>query len=239
MELQTAISKPPLVHRGGTGVWALSPEPLEFIWENIEEGWDTVETGIGLSTVVFSLKRSNHFCITPNSDEVERLKKYCVEHSIPLDQVTFIVDGSQNVVHTLPLDEIDFALIDGGHGFPLPFIDWFYVASSLRVGGLLMIDDTQLWTGKVLKEFLQLEPGWRLEKNFSRTTVFRLTAPFSYSEWTDQRYVRIKSWWPTNKSKLDLAIHLFFKGDWPRLWAGVAKERKSRVLRAASRVDRG
>jgi hypothetical protein len=65
-------------------------------------------------------------------------------------------------------------LIDGAHGFPIPFLDWYYTADRLNVGGLLAIDDTEIWTGHVLKMFLMAEPEWKLEADYGpRSVIFR------------------------------------------------------------------
>lgn len=58
------------------------------------------------------------------------------------------------------MGELDLVLVDGSHSFPLPFIDWFYAQGALRDGGVLVIDDVQIWTGRVLRDFLRAEPGW-------------------------------------------------------------------------------
>ncbi len=89
--------------------------------------------------------------------------------------------------------DLDLAVVDGGHGMPLPFLDWFYFAQRMRTGGLMVIDDTQLWTGYVLQNFLQEEPGWSLVKGFPKTSVFRLDGEFAYSEWHQQPFVERRS----------------------------------------------
>jgi hypothetical protein len=86
-------------------------------------------------------------------------------------------------------------LIDGQHAFPTPFIDWYYTADKLRVGGILIIDDTQLWTGQVLKQFLLEEAEWSLIEEFSaRTVIFRKEKDYSHEKWWGQQpYVVRKS----------------------------------------------
>ena len=62
----------------------------------------------------------------------------------------------------------------------MPYIDWYYTADRLKVGGLLVLDDTQLGPVHVLKEFLSKEPEWQLEENFlPRSAVFRKVRPGS------------------------------------------------------------
>jgi hypothetical protein len=46
------------------------------------------------------------------------------------------------------------------HSFPQVFIEWFYTASALKVGGHLLVDDVHVWTGHVLRDFLLDEPEW-------------------------------------------------------------------------------
>jgi hypothetical protein len=52
---------------------------------------------------------------------------------------------------TLP--PLDIVLIDGAHAFPFPFLDWYFTASALKAGGLLVIDDVQIATGTILADF--------------------------------------------------------------------------------------
>jgi hypothetical protein len=82
-------------------------------------------------------------------------------------------------------------LIDGAHGFPSPFIDWFYDGRRLRRGGILIVDDTNLWTGKVLQQFLEAEPGWERVESFPMRAAIlrRVEEPGPLSEWVDQPYV--------------------------------------------------
>jgi hypothetical protein len=86
---------------------------------------------------------------------------------------------------------LDLVLIDGRHGFPAPFIDFYYVAEKLNINGLLVVDDTWVWTGDVLKQYLLSEPEWELEADFSpRTSIFRKLAHGSQTkEWCDQAFV--------------------------------------------------
>jgi len=168
------------------------PEPvLRFIEQRIDESANTLETGCGLSTVMFALSGSRHICITPASHEIERIKEYCLGNRIPMHQVTFCQDFSEKVLPRLECDMLDLVLIDGRHGFPAPFIDFYYVAEKLNIDGLLVVDDTWLWPGDVLKQYLLSEPEWELEADFSpRTSIFRKLAHGSQTkEWCDQAFV--------------------------------------------------
>ncbi|MEP6740885.1 MAG: class I SAM-dependent methyltransferase [bacterium] len=150
---------------------------MRFISEHVDESSHTLETGCGLSTVLFALSGARHICITPAKEEIERIKDYCQTNGIPIDHLTFHMDLSEKVLPGVECEPLDLVLIDGRHGFPAPFIDFYYTADKLKVGGLLVIDDTWLWTGDVLKQNLLLEPEWKLEADFSpRTSVFRKLA---------------------------------------------------------------
>lgn len=194
MTLTQVIQDPPTPHRNGAGTYysmGLPERVLRFIDQNIDESANTLETGCGLSTVMFALSGSRHICINPASHEIERIKEYCLTRCIPTHQVTFCEDVSERVLPRLECEMLDLVLIDGRHGFPAPFIDFYYVAEKLKVEGLLVVDDTWLWTGDVLKQYLLSEPEWKLEAEFSpRTSVFRKLAHGSETkEWTEQAFV--------------------------------------------------
>jgi hypothetical protein len=81
-------------------------------------------------------------------------------------------------------------LIDGSHAFPHVFIDYFYSARSLRVGGTIVVDDVHLWTGNVLRDFLNSEPEWAMVEQWDgRTVAFRKLAELQPRDWFDQPYV--------------------------------------------------
>jgi methyltransferase family protein len=172
-----------------------STDVLETIDAAVRPGQHTVETGAGLSTVVFALRGADHVSVTPAAGEVERIRAYCASRDIDLSGVRFAVGRSEDILPGLSLAALDLVLIDGGHGFPTPFVDWCYTAERLRVGGLLVIDDIHLWTGRVLRDFLAEEPGWAMRAEFPmRAAVFEKTAPMpALPEWFAQPFVRRRS----------------------------------------------
>jgi predicted O-methyltransferase YrrM len=172
-----------------------STDVLETIDAALRPGQRSVETGAGLSTIVFALRGADHVCVTPAVSEVEKIRAYCAAHAVDLGGVRFAIGRSEDVLPTLSLRDLDVALIDGGHGFPTPFVDWCYMAEPLRVGGLLVIDDIHLWTGRVLRDFLREEPGWTMRAEFPmRAVVFEKTAPMpALPEWFAQPFVRRRS----------------------------------------------
>ena len=52
----------------------------------------------------------------------------------------------------LPIDNQHYsvALIDGGHGFPVPFVDFYFINRNLSAGSIVFIDDAQLYAPREL-----------------------------------------------------------------------------------------
>lgn len=162
------------VHEGKPFSWQASVHVLRFIDAHVGPDSRTLEVGAGVSTVLFALKAATHRCIAPFVYEIESIRAFCQQHGISLEKVTFDIGQSDQCLPKLEPAPLDLVLIDGNHGFPVPFLDWHYTAELLKVGGLCIIDDTQIWTGDVLKRFLLQEPEWRLEVDYApRSTVFR------------------------------------------------------------------
>jgi len=193
MDLATLLRDAPKFHADESGrphSWQLADEVLELIDDAVHQGSTTLETGAGVSTVLFAIKRSRHFCVVPAAGEVELIRRYCAERDVSTGTITFCVDQSERVLPKLDLPELDLVLIDGAHRFPSPFIDWFYTAARLKVGGALIVDDTNLWTAGILKQFLCEEPEWRLEREIAaRTALFVKTQPLTTREWNYQPFV--------------------------------------------------
>jgi predicted O-methyltransferase YrrM len=176
------VADPPRVHEDPPGRihgdWALSGEALRFIADTVGPGATTLETGAGLSSALLLLLGCEHTVVTVDPGEIDRLHEYCRRSDIPLERARFLVGNSAWVLPAADLPDLDFVLIDGSHAFPIPFLDWYYTAGALREGGLVMVDDVQLWPCGTLAGYLDEEPGWRLEGRPDRTAVFRKTAPF-------------------------------------------------------------
>lgn len=185
MNLKQVLADPPAPHKDSSGqffLMGLSEEVLSFVSERLNSDSQTVETGCGISTVMFALTGARHIVISPAQHEFQIIQAYCHEHHIPTDRVNFLLGASQHILPTLQMPPLDAVLIDGLHGFPAPYIDWFYTASKLRVGGLLIVDDTWVWTCQVLKDVLGEQPEWEMVADFPpRTTIFKKLAEGSES----------------------------------------------------------
>jgi len=180
---------PPKIHGGGTITWGLGKDVLNYIFAHVDPRFKTLETGCGVSTIVFALKQTMHFVITPSADEMERTKRYCLEKRIPVQKLFFRIGKSEELLPNFEQKDFDLMLIDGCHGFPVPFLDWYYLSSRLKVNGLLIIDDIQLWPCRTLCDFLMSEPEWTVQSIFDRSILFRKLKNVPAKEWTEQPFV--------------------------------------------------
>src|SRR5919197_334621 len=177
--------------RGELEYEGLAPEILRFIEAHVTSGSATLETGSGVSTVLFAMKQTRHVAITPDSGEVERISTYCRERAINIDNIEFVVDFSEHALPRLETPALDLVLIDGRHGFPAPYIDWYYTAPRLKIGGHLVIDDTWIFACQILRDFLAEAPEWEMAYNcHPRAAIFKKLAEGSHDqEWIYQPYV--------------------------------------------------
>ncbi|MCA1632221.1 MAG: class I SAM-dependent methyltransferase [Acidobacteria bacterium] len=193
MNLDQVLNDPPKPHNeaGQLIVMGLTTDGLRFIRDNADQSSATLETGCGLSTVAFALTGSRHFAISPAGSEFEILKSYCRERGIATAQIDFIESPSETVLPTLALPPLDLVLIDGRHGFPAPYIDWFYTAGRLKKGGHVIVDDVWVWSGQILRDFLAEQPQWEFVAEYEgRTAVFKkLAEGAEWMEWTQQPLV--------------------------------------------------
>lgn len=191
----------------------LSTPALRFLADTVQSGHRTLETGSGYSTIVFASAGSDHTVVVPNEFEGQRIREYCASAGIDDSGVKFHFEPSERVLPGLPDDPLDVVLIDGSHSFPHTFIDWFYTAHRLNVGGWLLVDDIHLWTGRVLRDFLVEDPAWdRVTEYLGRTALFRKVAETDPDVlWTDQPVVVRRSRLAT-QARLQQAVSMLRNG---------------------------
>ena len=180
---------------GGSGDalmnWQLGADALALLLDSVRPGDRTLETGCGYSTVAFALAGANHTVVSPAQREHERIREWCAAHGVSTRAVTFVVGHYEDCLPNLGDGPLDFALIDGADAFPIPFLDWYYAAARLRTGGLVMVDDTHLLTGEILRDFLASESSrWRRVRELPTTAVFeRLGSDLiPHQDWCGQPY---------------------------------------------------
>lgn len=197
MTVDDLLKDPPALHGVADDPrrYGLNVESLRFIESTVRPGDATLETGAGFSTIVFASSAGAHTCVTPNPDQISRITAHCQRQGMSLRHVTFERECSEKVLPRLDPTPLNVVLLDGSHSFPQVFIDWFFVAERLVVGGYIIIDDVHLWTGKVLRDFLKAEPGWDLVSMLGgRTAVVRKVEGGDVGrDWTRQPYVASRS----------------------------------------------
>lgn len=218
MNVQSLFDDPPLIHEsdGKLLVWGMSRAILDFIDANVNEHSKTLETGCGMSTILFAMIGAHHICINPWQPEIDRIRDYCNRNGISTEKLDFRVDLSVNALPELADNQLDLALIDGAHSFPNPFIDWYFISSQLKTGGLLLVDDTHIWTGRVLKDFLLMEPEWKFMGQVPGTTaVFLKEKNYrTTKDWGEQPYVLQQSTPPAevHQTKFQKGMRLLRQG---------------------------
>jgi len=166
----------PLLHGTSTNPrsFQVSNDIIDFIDQFIDRHSTTLETGAGVSTILFALKGASHTCIVPSLEEIQRIQDFCRASGISHRKVTFIADRSEFALARLPRGILDLVLIDGSHGFASPMIDCYLTADRIRVGGMMILDDTQIWSVNIVKQFLMREPEWVIERDlWPRSAIFR------------------------------------------------------------------
>jgi hypothetical protein len=190
--LAELISNTPKLHNTRSHTYGIDPRLARFLDEHLEPNFVTLETGSGLSTLVILRKGiTRHIAIAPAADEFLAIREFCARNGIPTTGFEPVTAGSQDCLPVTPLPALNVVLIDGDHAFPVPFIDWYYTADRLVVGGLMIVDDIQLLTGRLLADFMDADPKWaRVLYEETRFAVFRkLDHPIHTGRWEHQPFV--------------------------------------------------
>jgi predicted O-methyltransferase YrrM len=197
--LAQLLTEKPLLHddpahgRGSRRFLSLSDRSLAYLAASVSDKSITLETGNGLTTLLLTVIAGKHFSISPDKVVFDRVREFLRDHqwAVPPDGLVCICAGSEMVLPRESFPLLDLMLIDGNHGFPLPFLDWFYTSKLLRTGGIVIIDDCQLWTGNTLKDFLMKEPEWKpVFEDARKTYAFQKIAPTSLTkDWYQQAAV--------------------------------------------------
>jgi hypothetical protein len=191
-DLKAILSDPPKLHddRGQLiSGWRIDDTTCFELNSRLKVGLNTLETGAGLSTIIFAANGCQHTCVTPDKAEADRIRDYCRSANIDTSNVRFIIVKSSDIIHQLPRSEFDLILIDGCHGFPSIFVDFYYAAKLLKIGGTLIIDDMHIYTCQLAARFIQSDPGWNMELKTKRVAIGIKTADTIDVEWINQPFV--------------------------------------------------
>ncbi len=164
-EGREACAKHGIQFQAGLISVAVHPEVIRYLQGCVNLDCLTLETGCGHTTVALAALAKHHICISP--DEVGRrlVVEFMEKVGIPKSKVTFIQQSSDTALPQLSLSEkLDFAYVDGCHGYPFPALDWHFIDKYLKVGGVVGFDNTEIPTVKHHCDFLDANRSYKLIK---------------------------------------------------------------------------
>ena len=85
MNIDNLLKNPPKFlsdSSGNPSSWQLGDEVLYFINENISSTSRTLETRAGISTILFTIRQSDHTCIVPDPYQIKKIKEFCDQNLI-------------------------------------------------------------------------------------------------------------------------------------------------------------
>lgn len=200
MQIDDYLAAIPLLHSWDGGVtWnsgGFGPEHLRAFIDLTRGFGDcrVIETGAGNSTIAFLIGGAQRVVsIAPEAALFERIDNYCQRAGISTSRLEPHIGLSEWELPILAVhgEKFDIALVDGCHGWPNTFVDFFYVNAMLSAGAVLLIDDIQLHSVKEIARWLKADPDrFELVLDLGKTLAFRkLTAEPAMGEWNDQPYI--------------------------------------------------
>jgi predicted O-methyltransferase YrrM len=206
--LARILASPPKLHAlhgegtdGPMGLWAAEVPLYELLAAELRPGTRSLETGLGVSTVLFVAAGAEHTCVVNAAPEAERLLEHCRAEGIATDRLDLRVGDSGDVLPALEPTPIDILLIDGGHGFPVPILDFHYGARRIVEGGVLVIDDLGLPAVRAMVRFVDADPRWERIARNRQWAAYRRIAPSAGTEdWWQQQWapslwrMRLRTW---------------------------------------------
>ena len=174
---------------------AVSPGVLRWIADHLTDDMVTIETGAGNTTVLIAALAKHHYCCTRSQLEVDKIRAYLERIGVSNDKLTFVLGSTDEALPRLGIGAIiDFAYIDGCHGYPFPALDWHYIDKHLKVGGIVGMDNVELRPVREHCEFLEENGAYRLTGIVSEGYFVRFYEKLlnQNREWIDQPYSRVK-----------------------------------------------
>ncbi|MGA3030001.1 MAG: class I SAM-dependent methyltransferase [Candidatus Limnocylindrales bacterium] len=137
----------------------------------------SVETGTGRTTLLLSHLSRDHTVFTKqdrgDGDSLDRVRASSL--FVPA-AVRFVEGPTQITVPRYAFSErFEFALLDGPHGFPFPYVEYCYIYPHIAPEGLLVVDDVQIPTIRVLVDILRQDPMWQLREIVGQTAFLQRT----------------------------------------------------------------
>lgn len=162
--------KPPLHHWHGVHTTGgFEDESLRLVYETAKKSvmdgeLNILEIGAGMTTLaMLCASPTRHVAICPEPQTLIEITRYATENGIGMDNLQFVKGRSEIELPRLVLDkppQFTFALIDGGHNFTQCWNDYVYCRYALKRGGIILIDDIQLYSCRQLALFIKASPDW-------------------------------------------------------------------------------
>jgi hypothetical protein len=141
----------------------VAPKVLRFFGTVVKPTDRTMETGCGLTTVALGALGQHHTCISPDEIGRDRVISYMLQNGLAPEKVNFLLQSSDQALPSLSgTVTIDFAFIDGCHGYPFPALDWHYMDLILNEGGLIGFDNVELRSVAHHCEFMDANKTYEL-----------------------------------------------------------------------------
>jgi hypothetical protein len=190
--LEQIVALPRTWHGAGT----VSPGVLRAVVE-YTRGLDlahSVETGCGKTTLLLSHLSADHKVFTIDAgDSLSRVK---TSPLLKPDRVEFVEGPTQRTLPRYRFDcRLQFALLDGPHGYPFPELEYWHIYPHLDEGAVFVVDDAQIPTISNMVSFLIADDMFEaLQIVDGNTAFFRRTGaptldPFA-DRWFEQGYNR-------------------------------------------------
>lgn len=174
------------IHYAGSVSGAVLHE-LEKLGRNMGGIKQSLETGCGRTTVMFSNIASNHLCFcyddrnidlpTGQEEKIRSVDFVLSNLSFNKNHVNFVFGPTQITLPKYNFDDIslDFVFIDGPHQFPFVELEYYYLYPHVCKGGILGIDDIHFPMIANIFRFLRDDDMWRLISVIENTAFFERT----------------------------------------------------------------
>ena len=183
--LRAVLDDPPEIHGPDApkGVWRTSTDCYELLIEEVPPSARTLETGMGVSTVLFAALETEHTSVSLG-DAADELIAWCANHDVSTERLRLVNESSVTALPRIAQERepLDVVFIDGCHGYPIVQLDWLYGCARLRSGGLVVVDDTQLPAPHQLRRFLKADPRWETVHSGYKWSAFRRLGTWELGE---------------------------------------------------------
>jgi predicted O-methyltransferase YrrM len=164
----------------------------------------TIETGCGKSTILFSRLSAHHTVFTADDTALENSSvdyyRQCpyADHS----RTTLVLGPTQQTLRSFDFaTPLDLVFLDGPHGYPFPELEYYYTYPHLRTGAWLIVDDVHIPTIHRFYEFLREDEMFEHVALVRTTAVFRRTAEPTFNPLGD-------GWWLQRFNKARFPVEL-------------------------------